>query len=390
MILDFAWLPPEVNSARIFGGCGSGPLWRAASAWLSLAADLRASAASFDSVVTRLATGQWSGPASMSMAAAAAPFVGWLSGAAGEAEVTAVQARVAATAFEAALSTTVHPGAVTANRMSLLSLVATNFLAQNTPAIAATEFDYQEMWAQDVAAMAGYHAGAASVASTMTPFSPPPSNPGLAGWAGLAGSASQAASGVPAVVSSAAAPAQDLVAIGSNAGSGLGSLLLSGVPVLMYPLSMAMSPLMSLMSNAARTPVGGVAGVVASGLPADVPKLVTPPHAEITSLGGGGLGSPMAADLGNARMVGGLSVPPTWQGSVPAPMASSAMSGLGAAGIPALAALTGEPSSPGMPMMPMPSGTGASGMPGETIGRGGAGPQAPQSRSGVIPVTGIG
>ncbi|ORV75477.1 PPE family protein [Mycobacterium gastri] len=386
MILDFAWLPPEVNSARIFAGCGSAPLLRAASAWLSLAADLRAAAASFDSVVTRLVTGQWSGPASTSMAAAAAPFVGWLSGAAGEAELTAGQARVAATAFEAALSATVHPAAVTANRVRLLSLVATNFLAQNTPAIAATEFDYQEMWAQDVAAMAGYHSGAASVASTMTPFSPPLSNPGLAGLA------LQAALGVPAMVSSAAAPAQDLVAIASNAGSGLGSLLLSGAPLLMYPLSMAMSPVMSLMSNAARPSgvAGAVAGAVASGLPADVPKLVTAPHAEITSLGGGGLGSALSADLGNARMVGGMSVPPTWQGSVPAPMASSAMSGLGAAGIPTPAALTGEPSSPGMPMMPMPSGTGGAGMPAGMIGRGGASPSAPQSRSGVIPVTGIG
>ncbi|WP_261880004.1 PPE family protein, partial [Mycobacterium marinum] len=26
MILDFAWLPPEINSARIFSGAGSGPL----------------------------------------------------------------------------------------------------------------------------------------------------------------------------------------------------------------------------------------------------------------------------------------------------------------------------------------------------------------------------
>ncbi|MDC8975922.1 hypothetical protein PR370_27505, partial [Mycobacterium marinum] len=24
MILDFAWLPPEINSARIFSGAGSG------------------------------------------------------------------------------------------------------------------------------------------------------------------------------------------------------------------------------------------------------------------------------------------------------------------------------------------------------------------------------
>jgi hypothetical protein len=46
-----------------------------------------------------------------------------------------------------------HPGAVTANRVTLAALVATNFLGQNTPALAAAEAQYAEMWAQDVAAM---------------------------------------------------------------------------------------------------------------------------------------------------------------------------------------------------------------------------------------------
>ena len=59
----------------------------------------------------------------------------------------------------------VHPALVTANRESLQSLIATNYLGQHTTAIAANEFDYMEMWAQDVAAMVGYHAGATSVAS---------------------------------------------------------------------------------------------------------------------------------------------------------------------------------------------------------------------------------
>ncbi|WP_152038940.1 PPE domain-containing protein, partial [Mycobacterium tuberculosis] len=27
MILDFSWLPPEINSARIYAGAGSGPLF---------------------------------------------------------------------------------------------------------------------------------------------------------------------------------------------------------------------------------------------------------------------------------------------------------------------------------------------------------------------------
>jgi PPE family len=45
------------------------------------------------------------------------------------------------------------PSAVTANRVTLAALQATNVLGQNTPAIASAEAQYMEMWAQDVAAM---------------------------------------------------------------------------------------------------------------------------------------------------------------------------------------------------------------------------------------------
>ena len=185
MVPAFSWLPPEINSALIFGGAGSGPLFTAASAWDGLASDLGASASSFDSVIAGLTGGPWAGPASVSMAAAATPYVGWLSAAAAQAQLASGQAVAAATAFETALTATVHPAAVDANRVSLVSLIATNFLGQNTPAIAATEFDYVEMWAQDVGAMLGYHAGATSVASSLTPFSMPPVD--------LAGLASQVA-----------------------------------------------------------------------------------------------------------------------------------------------------------------------------------------------------
>ena len=99
MVLDFAFLPPEINSGRIFAGAGSGPLFMAASAWEALAADLRASASSFDSVIEGLASGAWMGPASVAMAAAGVPYVGWLSAAAGQAELSAAQARAAAGVF---------------------------------------------------------------------------------------------------------------------------------------------------------------------------------------------------------------------------------------------------------------------------------------------------
>jgi PPE-repeat protein len=48
---------------------------------------------------------------------------------------------------------TVPPAMIAANRAQLMSLIATNILGQNTPAIAATEAHYGEMWAQDVTAM---------------------------------------------------------------------------------------------------------------------------------------------------------------------------------------------------------------------------------------------
>src|ERR1700741_1376031 len=179
----FPWLPPEINSALMFAGAGPGPLIAAASAWDGLASDLSGAASSFSSVISGLTSGVWTGPASLSMAAAAAPYVGWLNAAAAQAEAAAAQALAAATAFETAQAATVLPAAVAANRGTLMTLIATNFLGQNTPAIAMTELEYLEMWAQDVAAMVGYHAGATAVAATLASVSPPPV--GLAGLGDL-------------------------------------------------------------------------------------------------------------------------------------------------------------------------------------------------------------
>ncbi|MCV7310668.1 PPE domain-containing protein, partial [Mycobacterium paraffinicum] len=41
MVFDFGALPPEVNSARIYAGPGSGSLMTAASAWNAIAAELQ-------------------------------------------------------------------------------------------------------------------------------------------------------------------------------------------------------------------------------------------------------------------------------------------------------------------------------------------------------------
>jgi len=150
------------------GGAGSGPMLAAAAAWDGLASELDSAANSFSSVTSGLATQGWQGPASQAMVAAAAPYAGWLKTAAAQASGAASQAQSVAGVFESALAATVHPAVVAANRSNLVSLVMSNLFGQNAPAIAATEGQYEEMWAQDVAAMVGYHAGASAAAAQLT------------------------------------------------------------------------------------------------------------------------------------------------------------------------------------------------------------------------------
>jgi PPE-repeat protein len=174
VVLDFAALPPEVNSGRMYAGPGSAPMMAAATAWDALAGQLDVFATGYSSELASLQGRHWSGPASHAMAAAAAPYVAWANTTATQAEQAAAQGRAAAAAYETAFALTVPPPVIEANRTLLMTLVATNFFGQNTPAIAATEALYAEMWAQDAAAMYGYAASALPAAAALTPFTPPP------------------------------------------------------------------------------------------------------------------------------------------------------------------------------------------------------------------------
>jgi PPE-repeat protein len=183
----------------MYSGAGSGPLLAAAEAWDGLAAELGSAAASFESVTSGLAGGAWQGASAAAMAAAAAPYAGWLSATAGAAASAAGQARTMVGAFEAALAATVDPFVVVANRSGLVSLALSNIFGQNTPAIAAAESDYELMWAQDVAAMAGYHFDASAVVSALQAFSEPAK--ALPGLGGLSGTVDSLAATVEGFVS---------------------------------------------------------------------------------------------------------------------------------------------------------------------------------------------
>jgi PPE-repeat protein len=171
--MDFALLPPEINSARMYDGAGSGPMLAAAAAWDGLAFELHSAATSYGSVVSGLSAGPWLGAASAAMTAAAGPYVAWMRSTATQAEQTAIQAKAAAAAYEVTFAAMVPPPVIAANRTLLQALVATNLFGQNSPAIAATETLYAEMWAQDATAMYGY-AGASASATTLPPFTPAP------------------------------------------------------------------------------------------------------------------------------------------------------------------------------------------------------------------------
>src|SRR6185437_5744565 len=118
-------------------------------------------ATSYRSALAQLTDGPWVGSSAWAMAAAASPYVSWMNATAAQATQAAGQLGSAIAAYEAAFAATVPPMEIEVNRAMLASLVATNAFGQNTPAIAATEGQYAQMWAQDAAAMYGY-AGASA------------------------------------------------------------------------------------------------------------------------------------------------------------------------------------------------------------------------------------
>lgn len=332
--VDFATLPPEVNSGLMYAGPGSGPMLAASEAWDTLAAELYSAANSYAAVVTGLTSGAWLGPSAVSMTAAAGSYVAWLSRTAGQAEETAGQARVAAGAYEAAFAATVPPEEVAANRTQLATLVATNVLGQNTAAIAATEAEYGEMWAQDAVAMYGYSATAAS-ATQMTPFTSPQQNTNAGGVGAQQSAITQAGATSAGQVQSAVSNAA--VQPASSASTGLGSLATSdvldgltpldlldlGADGIAYGLDAPMSPLgaISLPIDL----VGAQTGLhtddivsgwqdagVAPGVAAQTPAAAVPASAPSVAQ------SMTTAGVGEANSVGALSVPPTWTAATPA------------------------------------------------------------------------
>jgi PPE-repeat protein len=341
--MDFAMLPPEVNSGRMYAGPGSGPMLAAATAWDGLAAELQSTAASYGSVISELTGGPWLGPSSTSMAAAAAPYKEWMTTAAAQAEQTAIQAKAAAAAYEAAFAMTVPPPLIVANRSLLMALIATNIFGQNTAAIAATETDYAEMWAQDATVMYGY-AGSSAAASKLTPFtSPPPTtNPdGVTGQAAAAGQSimsngPQLMSALPQALQALASTPAAADPLSAQALDGL----LTALTGIIIPLTAIDIPIATTSATASATSASASftsVGTNYRGFLINADRDFAQGNGPYTGYGPGAamvpewiLGGPnaiaepssaappsVAAGLGQATTVGRLSVPAAWTVAAP-------------------------------------------------------------------------
>ncbi|QLL09316.1 PPE family protein [Mycobacterium vicinigordonae] len=367
--MDFGAFPPEFNSARMYAGAGSAPMMAAATAWNGLAVELTTTAAAFDSVITELTTEQWLGPASLSMAAAAQPFVAWLTQTAESTALAGAQAMASAAAFEAAFAMTVPPAEVAANRAQLAALIATNVLGQNTPAIAATEALYGEMWAQDALAMYGY-AAASATAGKLNPLTAPAEATNPAGIAGQASAVSRAAAGsgsqvglnnligtVPDAVMGLAAPAAAANPIGDAISDFLSipfvDNAINGVLNTAAWLTTAGVTTAVFLQHTLDTVPGAAAAV---GL---APFAAAGLAGSVTPAGMGGLG------LGTASSVGGLSVPVSWATAAPAVTVGATAAQPSSWTVPAEAApIAGIPGAPGLAM----GGRGAGGYAGPRYG----------------------
>ena len=171
--MDFTTLPPEVISALIHSGPGSESLVGAAAAWRQLGADLEDAADNYAAVVASMAD-TWHGPSSAAMSASVAPYLSWLRTTSQQAQQVAASAQAAANAYNSASAAVVPTAQVLANRTQLAQLLATNGFGRNLPAIAATEADYQRMWANNAAAMTRYQA-ASTQATNLPQFTSPTS-----------------------------------------------------------------------------------------------------------------------------------------------------------------------------------------------------------------------
>jgi PPE-repeat protein len=355
--MDFTTLPPEVISALIHSGPGSESLIDAAAAWRQLGADLEDAADNYAAVVASMAD-NWHGPSSAAMSASVAPYLSWLRTTSQQAQQVAASAQAAANAYNSASAAVVPTAQVLANRTRLAQLLATNGFGRNLPAIAATEADYQRMWANNAAAMTRYQA-ASTQATNLPQFTSPASTTDPSAQATQTGAQSAAAANSANTVAAnaAASPAPALPTAGDpNTGYiGLANTYANQFVSSGFPINL----LSYLAQSQSAQALQGVSAQVGQGVSEGEEALggggLGGAAGALGALGagGGGLGALGAAGLSApaAAAATGVAVP---MGGLMAPPAAGTLLATSQAPVQLASAATplGAGEAAGMPMMP--------------------------------------
>jgi PPE-repeat protein len=373
--MSFSLIPPEINSALMYSGAGSGPLLEAATAWDELAADLEATATQYQTAITNLTTGTWLGPSSTQMATAAEPYIAWLQSTAAEAAQTGAQAKAAAAAYGTAYSSMVPPPVISANRAELTTLVSNNFLGQNTGAIANNEADYLSMWIQDALGMDTYSQASTGASGALPAQTAAPMVTSGAAPAAAA-AASSATSSTDTLALGFIQAVADLFGYAGNAPADLSATSLAAwlpgvttalaanpsaallpVQATYYMGMLGSTPARMFMSGGGGSGAGALSGDALNGMKdsmlASVGKLIDDKAGSVMSgvtgqLGkwGAGIQSGIQAQMASAMHAGGLSVPHGWHTGAPGSGMDRAAPLLPTNSVAAPSMTTGLPTSP--------------------------------------------
>jgi PPE-repeat protein len=352
MAIDFSAFPPDINSALMYSGAGSGPLLAAATAYANLAAEVSATANQWESIISLLTTEQWTGTGAAAAASAAQPIVTYLTETAATLEQASTAATTSAAAYEAAFAATIPPPVIAANESATATAIATNFMGVNSAIIAALQAEYEEFWVQDATAMTTYSA-ASLTAGTLTPVTPLTTavNPGL-----QAVEAPAAVTAAP-LAAAAALPFQSTGLLQSVDGA-------LGTPAIFNSINGAVNTAAWFVGNTIPTAVSLGHTLAGAAVPAAAVGDVVPDAGaagvvegtmvrSVTPMAGLGYGGAASAGMGESALVGKLAVPATWSAAAPTAELASATAPLGGSGwtVAAEEAGAGGMGAPGMPGM---------------------------------------